>query len=61
MALRHRSRVRELERTDAELAALRDKRARIEVKIASLEAMRKTGLLEVVSEIVGGQPQHHDR
>src|SRR5260370_26903690 len=54
MALRHRSRVRELERTAAELAALRDKRARIEVKIASMEAMRKTGLVEVVSESVGG-------
>lgn len=54
MAIRRRTRIKELERIDVELAALRDQRARIDARIASLEARRKAGLLEVVNEIVSG-------
>lgn len=55
----HRSHIKQLERIDNELAALRDQQMRIGARIATLEAMRKTGLLEIASEIVSGLDLSH--
>jgi flagellar biosynthesis chaperone FliJ len=54
MAAIHRTRIKQLEGADAELAALRDQRARIDARIASLESTRKAYLLEFASEIING-------
>jgi hypothetical protein len=54
MTTPHRSLIKQLERIDNELAALRDQHGRISARIATLETTRKTGLLKIASEIVSG-------
>ncbi|OSI64707.1 MULTISPECIES: hypothetical protein [Bradyrhizobium] len=54
MATTHRARIKQLEHIDAELAALRDQRARMDARIAILESTRRADLLELASEILAG-------
>jgi hypothetical protein len=54
MATTHRTRIKQLERADAELAALRDQRARIDARIASLESTRKKDLVAFAADILNG-------
>jgi hypothetical protein len=54
MATTHRTRIKQLECADAELAALRNQRARIDARIASLESSRKADLRELAGEILNG-------
>lgn len=52
MATTHRTRIKQLESADAELAALRDQRARIDARIASLESTRKEELIALATDIL---------
>lgn len=54
MATTHRARIKQLERADAELAALRDQRAQIDARITSLESTRKEDLIALATDILIG-------
>ena len=50
MSARHHNPIKQLERIDIELAALREQRTGIEARIATLKAERKAGVLEIASQ-----------
>ncbi|WGD50053.1 hypothetical protein QA641_31090 [Bradyrhizobium sp. CB1650] len=52
MATTHHTRIKQLESADAELADLRDQRARIDARIASLESTRKEELIALATDIL---------
>ncbi|WP_369725617.1 hypothetical protein AB8Z38_13385 [Bradyrhizobium sp. LLZ17] len=59
MATTRRTRIKDVERADAELAALRDQRARIDARIEALESTRKADLLKLASDILHGLDLSH--
>jgi len=59
MATTPRTLIKDVERADAELAALRDQRARIDARIEALESTRKADILKVATGILSGLDLSH--